>query len=372
MRHCARVVCGDGHNTGGVEACDDNNTASGDGCSGACAVEPGYVCGGGNTTHPDTCVFTGLCGDGTRTHSEACDDGNAVGGDGCSGVCSVEAGYACAGVAPDRCGDGSVCPNGAAPHCSDDATVHGGCASVLAANASAPTGVYWVVAAGQSIQVYCYMGSSGGWALAARITARANTAEPWIVSVDNTTHLYDGSGVAQGTLTGVTAGSLPILPGSIGFWKLGDDIINSLRSTGAAVNNLQVVVRRSPMGGAAPASMSFFPSACELNSQVNNQVPHDCLKYAATPTSTGYTASTHWGVLANWGDGGSGEVLIINGFATIHVDSSDGRGFCLLERPSGRDASLLPCSAAGVVCADAPSGPRPCATEAMAVELWVV
>ena len=36
-------VCGDGVQGGG-ESCDDGNVADGDGCSSACAIEPGYTC----------------------------------------------------------------------------------------------------------------------------------------------------------------------------------------------------------------------------------------------------------------------------------------------------------------------------------------
>jgi cysteine-rich repeat protein len=32
--------------SGGDEACDDGNAIDADGCSGACTVEPGFECGG--------------------------------------------------------------------------------------------------------------------------------------------------------------------------------------------------------------------------------------------------------------------------------------------------------------------------------------
>lgn len=49
---------------------------------------------------PDGCVggacFDGpVCGDGIVETGETCDDGNTVPGDGCSGVCQIEPGYAC-------------------------------------------------------------------------------------------------------------------------------------------------------------------------------------------------------------------------------------------------------------------------------------
>jgi cysteine-rich repeat protein len=45
-----------------------------------------------------------VCGDGRRDQAEACDDGNAVAGDGCSSLCVVEAGWSCSrGVGADKC-----------------------------------------------------------------------------------------------------------------------------------------------------------------------------------------------------------------------------------------------------------------------------
>jgi cysteine-rich repeat protein len=46
-------VCGDGLITG-AEQCDDGNGASGDGCSAACVVEPGFLC----TGQPSVCQLT--------------------------------------------------------------------------------------------------------------------------------------------------------------------------------------------------------------------------------------------------------------------------------------------------------------------------
>ncbi len=46
--HAQTAVCGD-FIVDPSEGCDDGNTASGDGCSGTCNVEPGYACPGGNT-----------------------------------------------------------------------------------------------------------------------------------------------------------------------------------------------------------------------------------------------------------------------------------------------------------------------------------
>ncbi len=66
-------VCGDGVATG-VEACDDGNLNSGDGCSSVCTVE------------------ASVCGDNIRAVNEACDDGNTANNDGCSATCQVEQG----------------------------------------------------------------------------------------------------------------------------------------------------------------------------------------------------------------------------------------------------------------------------------------
>ena len=107
-------VCGDGDVIG--EACDDGNTASGDGCSSSCTVEPGYAC----TGSPSTCVA--ICGDGLIVGGETCDDGNTSGGDGCTATCTVEEGWTCAGspsACAPICGDGllrggEACDEGAA------------------------------------------------------------------------------------------------------------------------------------------------------------------------------------------------------------------------------------------------------------------
>ncbi len=80
-------VCGDGGRQLG-EACDDGNTAAGDGCSADCERE--------------------ICGDGKVVGAEACDDGNRTDDDGCSATCQVE-----------RCGDGIVQANEACDDAND-------------------------------------------------------------------------------------------------------------------------------------------------------------------------------------------------------------------------------------------------------------
>ncbi len=96
------VVCGDG-SVDGAEGCDDQNTASGDGCSSTCQIEPGFTCQGS----PSSC---GSCSDGTQNQSE-------IGVD-CGGPCAAcptcsdgiqnqgEAAVDCGGPCPAAC---SVC-----------------------------------------------------------------------------------------------------------------------------------------------------------------------------------------------------------------------------------------------------------------------
>jgi cysteine-rich repeat protein len=113
-------VCGNGIRST-AEGCDDNNTAGGDGCSALCKIEAGFHCtsttevaGGSGIGGFDTCSPT--CGDGKNVPWSAldeCDDNNTMSGDGCSAGCLIEAGYACSGgsmTAMDTCA--SVCGDG--------------------------------------------------------------------------------------------------------------------------------------------------------------------------------------------------------------------------------------------------------------------
>ena len=74
-------VCGDGV-VGKSEECDDGNAKPGDGCSGVCAIDPGYDC----LIAGEACTVSGneKCGDGVKGMHEACDDGNAQNHDGCA------------------------------------------------------------------------------------------------------------------------------------------------------------------------------------------------------------------------------------------------------------------------------------------------
>jgi cysteine-rich repeat protein len=136
----APVICGDGLITG-TEQCDDQNTASGDGCSATCQNEKCYECVG----QPSTCApssagtpcddgdpntvndrcdgagtCTDACGDGVVGSGEQCDDGNGASADGCSATCQIEECYTCAGE-PSVCtpaANTTACDDGNA--CTDD------------------------------------------------------------------------------------------------------------------------------------------------------------------------------------------------------------------------------------------------------------
>ncbi len=105
------VVCGDGV-LGASEQCDDGNSIPGDGCSGVCTAEPGYAC----PTPGWPCIpVVAICGDSKLGVTEACDDGNRSDGDGCSSTCQVESGWQCAmpgqpctKAQTNRCGNGVV------------------------------------------------------------------------------------------------------------------------------------------------------------------------------------------------------------------------------------------------------------------------
>ena len=99
-------ICGNGV-LDPAEACDDSNTAGGDGCAGDCTtIAPGWAC----PVSGRRCVP--ICGDGLMVGPETCDDRNLTPGDGCSDVCVVE-------PSTTRCGDGIIsgaeeCDEGAA------------------------------------------------------------------------------------------------------------------------------------------------------------------------------------------------------------------------------------------------------------------
>lgn len=130
------TYCGDGVLQSFLnEACEDGNFADGDGCSGICAVEPGYTCNGsgcklicltldcndGDPCTTDTCDI-GVCSNTPNT--SPCDDGDAcTSNDACTGGnCSGQT-LNCDDSNPctdDSCNSGSGCvavPNAA--NCDD-------------------------------------------------------------------------------------------------------------------------------------------------------------------------------------------------------------------------------------------------------------
>ncbi len=99
-------ACGDGV-AGTGEQCDDGNALGGDGCSPACTAEAGYLCSVNNGV--STCGLA--CGNNQIDHQagEACDDGAHIPGDGCDASCHVEPGFTC--LAPGVGGCSFTCGN---------------------------------------------------------------------------------------------------------------------------------------------------------------------------------------------------------------------------------------------------------------------
>ncbi len=123
-------ICGNGVIETG-ETCDDGNTVGGDGCSASCQQEDGWTCHEGKPCEPNG---GGICGNGKVETNEVCDDGNTAGGDGCSADCKrVESGWTCppnGGTCTEKddvCGDGIV---GGSELCDDGNTAGGdGCSA---------------------------------------------------------------------------------------------------------------------------------------------------------------------------------------------------------------------------------------------------
>ena len=118
--------CGNGALEPG-EKCDDGNHVGGDGCTLLCQIETGWSC----PTPGQSCQREITCGDGVLAAPESCDDGNTKDGDGCSGSCTIEAGWRCP-VPGSRCapicGDGMIV---GLESCDDRNTVGGdGCSAI--------------------------------------------------------------------------------------------------------------------------------------------------------------------------------------------------------------------------------------------------
>jgi cysteine-rich repeat protein len=88
---CMIPTCGNGVINPPFEECDDGNLVGGDGCSANCQNEV-------------------VCGNGIVEGFEQCDDGNLVGGDGCTPGCTLEVGICGNGVVEppfEQCDDGN-------------------------------------------------------------------------------------------------------------------------------------------------------------------------------------------------------------------------------------------------------------------------
>jgi fibro-slime domain-containing protein len=112
-----------------MEDCDDGNTRAGDGCNGACKVEPNWSC----PVPGQPCISVFVCGNGALEPGEVCDDGNALAGDGCNETCDVQdAGFLCtvpgqACVRVATCGDRRI---SGGENCEDGNAVSGdGCSA---------------------------------------------------------------------------------------------------------------------------------------------------------------------------------------------------------------------------------------------------
>ncbi|MBN2193881.1 MAG: DUF4215 domain-containing protein [Polyangiaceae bacterium] len=104
------ATCGDGV-LDDDEKCDDGNEVGGDGCSADCRLIAGFVCP--EPGAPCLAIAEAVCGDGVldSDDGEACDDGNRAGGDGCSADCAeVEFGFVCS-VPGAPCVTRGVCGN---------------------------------------------------------------------------------------------------------------------------------------------------------------------------------------------------------------------------------------------------------------------
>jgi len=98
MGSCGDFACGDGMRDP-LEACDDGNVASGDGCSSGCAVEPCFTCAG----EPSSCTRV----DGSVDGDCSCGDGNVDSGEECGedGLPSCASDFLCLGCRCRQRGD---------------------------------------------------------------------------------------------------------------------------------------------------------------------------------------------------------------------------------------------------------------------------
>ena len=118
MRGVCLLHCNNGVMDGDETAVDCGGSCSACSLGDACLVDSDcdtLVC---DAIESNVCENADVCGNGRVEVNEYCDDGNAVGGDGCSVLCRKEQGGAC--TAYTECESGA-CQNGlcAAPSCAD-------------------------------------------------------------------------------------------------------------------------------------------------------------------------------------------------------------------------------------------------------------
>ena len=103
-------ACGDGELNQDWEDCDDGNPLPGDGCTGMCKVEAHYTC----PTAGEPCEFLLDCGNGITEPGETCDDGDEDNDNGCNNTCDAQSpDYTCPSEGGPCtlivfCGDGRV------------------------------------------------------------------------------------------------------------------------------------------------------------------------------------------------------------------------------------------------------------------------
>lgn len=81
-------ACGDGKINQDSEACDDGNSVPGDGCTGICKIEVHFKC----AAEGQPCESDYRCGNGSVEPGEVCDDGNTANDDGCDATCTIQSG----------------------------------------------------------------------------------------------------------------------------------------------------------------------------------------------------------------------------------------------------------------------------------------
>lgn len=98
---CSDTTCADSEDSSGADGAETlafTNT-SGAAVTQIVAVTPWDAAAG---VFDLSVTYAPICGNGTLDGAEACDDGNSASGDGCSSSCTIETGYSCSGT-PSTC-----------------------------------------------------------------------------------------------------------------------------------------------------------------------------------------------------------------------------------------------------------------------------